>query len=690
MARIIRYTLLILLIAVPAFCATHTVCDTGGPCDYTSTTFNALTGTGYAGDTFYFSGTFTAEIAPHISGTAIGGYVTLDGYQTDDTTYMNLSEVAGRALIDRTAGSGVFGIALWKSAWGNGNGSDYLIIQDFEITDVRNGVYAAENCDHILFKRNYIHETTGFGIWMGTASGSSTGCSYMTVGGSLGHGNVIKNIGNATAGGDVVFAHGDNVIVSYNHLYADNSSYGVDGVDPMNDSHNWLVEYNNIHGHNSQVFGEDGIDVKTDYASGTGVHDGIIRYNHVYDHKGIGGEYPQSNITIQTQTHHVYIYGNKLHNSNWGSVYIKEGECATGCTTTIHDVWIFSNLMFDEEDAAIRIHATNGGTSTDPYNIYMFNNTFAENGINEHGSTFTHITAANLNPGATFIKNNIFYKSREGKSDPEHQAYFLDDITDKSNIDYNIYYWPTKTSETYLGGSWAAAIGGHALADVNSSEEDPGLTDIANNDYTIASGAAVIAAGDDLGTGAIATLTIQGTSYPVYWDAAIGNSTVWGSGATLPVIEKITRDSYDAWDIGAYQSGGPVISSPKPTSQQGCGDDPQTVEMGVTSSANATCRYSAKGADTCATAYADLDTEFLDTTDQTTHITDISQACDGATTYVIICNDDSTSLDSNCLEITVDVAAAEGAPPQPSPEIIAQIGAEGNITIVGNGTLLIH
>ena len=58
---------------------TYYVTQTGSGADYSVAEFNALKGTGYAGDTFYFSGTITSEIRPNISGTSGGdNFITSD------------------------------------------------------------------------------------------------------------------------------------------------------------------------------------------------------------------------------------------------------------------------------------------------------------------------------------------------------------------------------------------------------------------------------------------------------------------------------------------------------------------------------------------------------------------------------------------------------------------------------------
>ena len=51
------------------------------------------------GDTVYFSGSIKTGLIPQESGMP-GKYIILDGFEADNTTYMNLSESSGRAKID--------------------------------------------------------------------------------------------------------------------------------------------------------------------------------------------------------------------------------------------------------------------------------------------------------------------------------------------------------------------------------------------------------------------------------------------------------------------------------------------------------------------------------------------------------------------------------------------------------------
>ena len=62
---------------------------------------------------------------------------------------------------------------------------------------------------------------------------------------------------------------------------------------------------------------------------------------------------------------------------------------------------------------------------------------------------------------------------------------------------------------------------------------------------------AVVGAGVDIGSGAIANVTIQGVVYPVCWDVALGPNTDWSR--TIPAVEILHRDVV-GWDIGCICS----------------------------------------------------------------------------------------------------------------------------------------
>ena len=121
--------IIILLFPVFAFAAVCTensgvdectVCLSGSGCDYTQTAFEALNGTGYAGDTFYFQGTSASEVDVNIGGTSLSSKVTLDGWSggtcdPPDTTCTSAANMDDAMEIL--------------------TGNDYIIVQDFDFDD---------------------------------------------------------------------------------------------------------------------------------------------------------------------------------------------------------------------------------------------------------------------------------------------------------------------------------------------------------------------------------------------------------------------------------------------------------------------------------------------------------------------------------------------------------------------------
>jgi len=516
----IKKLLIILIIFfIPAIGFAVTVTQTGAGADLSVAQFNALTGN-KAGTTYYFSGTITTEITPQIYGSG-GNYVILDGYATDDTTYMNLSEASGRALIDLSSTT-KDGIKIVTS---------YIAIQDFEMTDCEIGIMITDAAGWTKIKRTYIHECHRNGIYMGHATLRS---ENILIGGERGHGNVLKNIGHDTAGADIVSCLANDVVVSYNHLYAndlDGGNWGIDGVVPTCFySYRFLVEYNSIHGHQKSSIGdkgEDGIDFKK------GVYDSVIRFNNIYDNR-------VHSVNLNG-AHEVYVYGNRLDgtdNVTGAGVYQDDDIIESG-------IYVFSNIIANHPSRGITSVALSGSDLT------VFNNTFALNAPGAmDNSTWGHMYLAGRDVTA---KNNIFYKSRPDETD--YRQYYIATNTEQyATFDYNLYYWPSQTSQMFWGDDgWKNLSGLDALGqEANGSEENPDLTDIDNDDYTIASNTSgAYNAGIDMGSGNITSITIRGLTVNVPWDFALGPNTVWGTGATLPIIDEQLRDSHQ-WDAGAY------------------------------------------------------------------------------------------------------------------------------------------
>jgi hypothetical protein len=505
--------LLFLAWAIPSFAA-KTVCSSG--CDYTQATFEALSGD-KAGEVYYFTdANYTTEIDVNINN------ATLDGYKTDDTTYMNLSEASGRAKVDTNNSEGCMDMDRQSD----------LTIQDFEFTDCV-GVGAGRGAHGITFKRNYFHTITAGALSI------DRGSYNITVGGTSGHGNVFKNIGSTTKDEHIAIHKSHDIIVSYNYFYQNSDNYRIDaimitGYTPGAESYDILIEYNRMKGYVGSGYTEDGVDIKK------GSYNIIIRYNHISHFDDQAGIFVNHGDRL-------YIYGNYIHDVWDGCVY-------TDNDRQNDDIFIFSNICHNGDAFGIRI----AGTSSE---YYVFNNTVAECGLTNPDSNHMNISVEDAVNTGSYVKNNIVYKSRPGKTD--YKQCRVEDLSDALvDFDYQRYYWPSQTSKVDWGNAGNKTLSGlqggsgNGLPqESNGSEGDPGLTDIANNDYTIADGAAVIDAGLDLGSGAIATITIQGTAYSVNWDVGLGDGTDWSG--TIPVIEELQRDVH-GWDQGAYVYEGAV------------------------------------------------------------------------------------------------------------------------------------
>ena len=506
-------------------CDNSGTCQDGGECSVTQ--FNAFSGD-YSGSTFYFSGTITSQVTPNIYGTAWGAnQLTLDGYETDDTEYQDWSEAAGRAKIDC---GGSDGIVL-----NNTNELKYILIADFEITGCGSvGIYIRGTDDgggdsnNIKMERNFIYEC-GQGIYLGND------CSYLTVGGSESGGNVVKNIGTGTADVDVGTCAANDVIISYNHLYADSSSWGVDGItfDCAHPS-KFLIEYNKIHEHNHTSGGENGIDIKAETT------DVIIRYNDIYGHniKVSGGG---SEIILNGNNSYacddIYIYGNRIHDGADHGIEVQGNNPGP----TYDNIYIWSNLIYGIDSRGISVN--HAGT------YYIYNNTFYENGDDPSTGSHTHIL---VNNSTVVAKNNIFSEGRPNEAD-EVQVYVgAGDTT--ATFDYNTYFFTGEDSIVRWGGdgnntiaqlaTMGAPYGNQEVHDPGD-DTDPGFITPGTNfrlDGTHVDN------GEDISQ--CFGVTIQGTLYTICIDDALNpDSTDWTT--TPQTVATVKRDVY-SWDRGAY------------------------------------------------------------------------------------------------------------------------------------------
>lgn len=478
------------------------------------------------GDTVILSGTINSQVVVPDSGSA-GNVITYDG---DDG-------VNPACTIDMNGGDSGFVIS-------NGSSSvrSYVTVQDLIVTDFNTndgGIMCyggTGGAPHdITVKRCTVHTGIQKGICVSdsTFGGVDSEPYNIIIGGASGDGNTVYNIGTTTAGMDINTSYAHDVVISYNHLYANNASYGIDGIHLI-EGYRQLIEYNTVHGHN-RAGAENALDIKG------GCHDIIVRFNHFYDHT-----YVEPNIIVQTvrggpgDSDHVsdiYIYGNSIHDGVGGiALFPKEGY-------DISNVYIWANLVYNHTNWGISITYNTSGNSVSNY--YVLNNVIAENGegsTSRTGHTYLSLTGTNR-----IIKNNIFYTNRPGSSD-YIQRYA--DSTSNLTFDYNRYHWPGHTSNAYWGSSSVAA----AALEANGSDGDPGLTNAGSHNYTLTGESAC----KDTG------LAISGPTYSAvllnfmnshggvhYFSDGLDDSYVnWNT--TPPTVRLVPHTDYNLTDKGAY------------------------------------------------------------------------------------------------------------------------------------------
>lgn len=432
------------------------------------------------------------------------------------------------------------------------------------------------------------------------------------------------------------------------------------------------------------------------FFTGSGTSRGDIYDNTFYN----GGE---NSIDIK-ESSHLYIYRNLLYKNGFGSGGSGSGELITVHTDApvaigeCHDIHIYENFLDGNWDGTEYLAGISFGTQNGTARIYRnwfkncapfiaadygditIDNNFFEVDTVLTGAVGSDLSAVKLGSSTDQV---IFYQNTV--YDPEGQLnYGIYESTDhnlimKGNIvelsksgAYPIYTGSISITSTHndlynSGGVQRAYVAG---VDYDSGDQaawvSAGHTGSLFTEPPLDSNLALTSpvASTDLGS-SYATCPMVATTYGVGGNGVAGDRDVLG------------------WYMGAM-GWGFSISNPIPTSLQSCG---YAGTMGVTSSENADCKYSVKDSDTCATSYPNLDTAFSNGQGGTIHTTNVTNTCGTTVTYVVKCESDVGSLESNCLEIIVDIAEESGEPPQPAPGTI--IGG-GNITIVGGGNLLIH
>jgi hypothetical protein len=528
------------------------------------------------GDTVYFNGTITSQIAPKGSGTS-NNYITLDGGSStvaisanslegtsgsiniENKSYLRIQNFTidgktqpANALSDRAG--------IWIEGYQN-QPSQHIVIDNCTIYDHSSGIMAYDNAHDITVKNSYVHEVRNncFGATVYHSSWGSV--SNMTIGGSSDGSNEFKNCGynsdpeRSGSSPDIELAICNDSIISYNKTYATLPNHGMGGI-MIEESKRILIEYNTVHGHYA-VNNRGGIVIKEDSPYHTN-DDIIIRFNHVYDElqegKPIAWGKEKAGIHAGSDVHNIFIYGNYVHDTHWGIRLMENFSGPDGRNN--ENFYVFSNIVANTEEQGI---ALNG--SKDAFvNVYLFNNTIYRSSYSSlfvTGPEKTSIADKGMTASQLqniHINNNVIVDSRPNQSDYLGIFWILDDDT---FIDYNHHYHTKGNPTVYYKNSACTFCSWQSTNRPNDygnhdTGGDPLLKNMVKGDFRIGSPSSpLIKSGIKVGSGVIAKITVQGTTYPVQWDAALDPyNTDW---STVPSkVAVLYRDEFGSWEKGAY------------------------------------------------------------------------------------------------------------------------------------------
>ena len=408
--------------------------------------------------------------------------------------------------------------------------------------------------------------------------------------------------------------------------------------------------------------------------------------------------------TVNNKVHHNWINNMASPSKLWGS----NNELYRN---------IFSNHEeindWDDSGAAVLINGADGAVSGNK----IYNNNFYE--IDGFGigivdaSWFSRGNISNID-----IINNLFinvgnrmvYPVKHCQNKCQAYMIFVHDYDDKFsnlNISNNVFYTASRTQTPGTGcptgcqdefiyyrdaqGCTVAEMEAQAVTEGDTSADNVqsslnnNMTDPSNDDFTLKVGADSIDAGQVLAT--------------LYSDG-------WEKNTDMPPDPVSTVDDRGyglAPDAGAYTFSIGITIAGTSLINEECGDDSspyedtQNVAFSLTSTENANCNYEVKAtASPCdGESYTTLTDEWgygggAMTTGQNTKIHSENAVMSCATTRyaAVICS--AVEGDSNCLEITLNVAAGGDVDPQPNVGDGINIKTGGTVSIITGGTVSIE
>lgn len=566
----------------------------------------------------------------------------------DGTSTSNRVEIKN-IWIDGWYGGGIMIGGIGADANTDGFEGDYTLVQYCKFTELGGIPIAQSNNTHnpsyMELRNNYVYNAGMLFMYDSDGSLNTGHSTDSTVSGYVANSDTPK----AGKWNNFSGAFSFNLSNSYGpdqtgNIYSGNVILNMTG-EGINFSEG-IVEYN--------VIGDTGsVGI---YHSGTwwpkSLKTGIIRYNLVVnsDHTdanslmddldsggpdgiGLGNE----NSTINTLNAYSECYGNVVIGKKTGILLMRYGG-----TAKYDYIKVYNNTVIDSWLANFR------GTSNTPTDqLYFYNNAsiFYDFGAVTYDDE-DH--TAGTWPATVTADKNFFYS---------------DSGTHSISADFN--NGKITTGDPKLYGQETSGISwGDITPNINPTAE------VDFDDLAPQNGSGLIDSGKDLTYDS--TFLTAGTDFSVLPDTQ-----------TFVFTEQVDG----VWDIGAYVLGFTIYDQ-YPLSAQPCDGASSTDTIGVTSSANANCKYSDEsGGDDCDTTFANLDSSFTGGEGTTDHTFSSTVNCSSSKTYIIKCQDTATSSISNCVEVIHSVSPAEGETPQGPP---VSIETSGNVNIVGGGAVNIN
>jgi hypothetical protein len=241
----------------------------------------------------------------------------------------------------------------------------------------------------------------------------------------------------------IALSNVDGFEIAYNESHHDGSNVGNNGggsgIDAKGGSRNGTIHHNEVH------------DITTPLANG------------IYVDPWLGTSY------------NIQVYNNYVYNIEGGNGIALGAEQGG----TLYNVTVHHNIIENSRRSGLIFH--DEGTTGNPiYDIYVYNNTFYQNGTNGIAWYGGIRIFDSLLESVTF-KNNIFADAYNFQIGYDATRVQLSDIV----MDYNVVYGTSNL------GAFTPIYGTNAITG------DPLFTDAANNNFTLQGGSSAINAGDN-------------------------------------------------------------------------------------------------------------------------------------------------------------------------------------------------